>query len=65
MNKIVLTFATLSILALAACGQSGAAAGKQAITPRKVDTSKKVEMKAGGSLNSKEGSDPATTKKTP
>ena len=65
MTKIVLTFATLSILALAACGQGGATAGKQAITPRKVDTSKKVEMKAGGSLNSKEGSDPATTKKTP
>ncbi|RLT00725.1 MAG: hypothetical protein DWI18_01200 [Planctomycetota bacterium] len=65
MKKIVLTVATLSLLTLGACGPSTPTPGKQAITPRKVDTSKKVEMKAGGSLNSKEGADPASTKKGP
>ena len=65
MKKIVLGISTLMILSRAACGNSGGATpGKQAITPRKVDTSKQVQLKAAG-MTVKEGENPDAAKKGP
>jgi hypothetical protein len=64
MKKIVITLATLSLLTLAACGNSGgSSSGKQAITARKIDKSTAVPKEAPAAISAKEGENPAAAKK--
>jgi len=64
MKKIVTTLATLSLLTLAACGNSGgSSSGKQPITARKIDKSTAVPKDAPAPIFAKEGENPAAAKK--
>jgi len=58
MKNIALIVATLSLLTLAACGDSGGSGGsKKAITKRQIDPSTAVTRDAPASIAGKEGDD--------
>ncbi len=63
MKKITITFATLSLLTLAACGDSSAPA-KQPVIVRKLDKSSAVTKEVAAPISAKEGENPSSTKKS-
>ena len=64
MKKIVTTLAALSLLTLAACGNSGGStSGKQPITARKIDKSTAMPKEAPAAISAKEGENPVVQKK--